>query len=288
MNRIKLGTLADLADLPEHAQEQTNPTCHDTTHGGKPSNHWMTQLQQGHASCLPPPESKATLEELEANFVEPRVSLFLPVHYQSRYAYPVLIWLHPPGGSEKHLETVMPQISERNFVGVSIAGSQPISAGEPHEATGFDWQPTADATERLVNQIAFLLQSLSRRFHIHSSRVFLAGLGSGGTMAYRAAFMRPEWFAGVASLNGGLPAGEQPLFNWRNCRSVPVFWAHGRRSRRFPEARLCHQLRLLHVAGFDVTLRQYPAVDELPGQVFGDLNRWMMGELAKMGTNVVV
>ena len=98
-------------------------------------------------------------------------------------------------------------------------------------------------------------------------------------MAFRLAFTNPEWFAGVASFGGSLPANLTPLSNWLQCRDLPVFWAQGRHSTRFPESNLCRQLRLLHIAGFDVTLRQYPAGNETSANAYDDFNRWIALDL---------
>ena len=49
------------------------------------------------------------------------------------------------------------------------------------------------------------------RFNIDHQRVFLAGFGGGGEMAFRVAFERPDLFAGVISINGQVPSGDSPL-----------------------------------------------------------------------------
>jgi hypothetical protein len=56
---------------------------------------------------------------------------------------------------------------------------------------------------------------------------------------------------------------------------MPIFWTHCRHHRRFAESTLARQLRLLHIAGFNVTLRQYPASHDCR-QILPDANRWIM------------
>jgi predicted esterase len=107
-------------------------------------------------------------------------------------------------------------------------------------------------------------------------------------MAYRMAFQMAGEFCGVGSFNGSLPVNLSPLVNLRHCRNVPVYWAHGRDSAVLTESSLCRQLRLLHVGGFDVTLRQYPCGDELVGQVFSDFNSWMMEQIATRSDSSIV
>ena len=78
------------------------------------------------------------------------------------------------------------------------------------------------------------------------------------------------------SINGPLPLDEAPLGDWSRCRQVPVFWAHGRDSREFDQEDLCQQLKLLHIAGFSVTLRQYPHDHLLCPKTMSDMNHWVM------------
>jgi hypothetical protein len=59
-------------------------------------------------------------------------------------------------------------------------------------------------------------------------------------------------------------------------RHLPSFIATARESLSYSEAVVCRDLRLMHVAGCTVALRQYPASDELTTQMLADLNRWVM------------
>ena len=209
-------------------------------------------------------------------------SVFLPSHFESRYQYPVLIWLHPAGADEHQLVDVLPAVSERNFIGASLRGSG-ISDD------GFHWPQTSDAIETVSNQVTELMEWIEWRFQINRDRVFVAGAGCGGTMAFRLAFRQPGLFSGAGSFNGCLPDSQNPLDNLCQCRNVPVFWVHTRESECLPESRLCCQLKLLHIAGFDVTLRQYPGGDELSGQLFSDFNTWMMEQIAaQSGSGIVL
>jgi phospholipase/carboxylesterase len=53
-----------------------------------------------------------------------------------------------------------------------------------------------------------------------------------------------------------------------------------RGSAGFDESDLCDQLKLLHVAGQDVELRQYPGTTEMPAKVLADVNRWIMNKIS--------
>ena len=235
MNRIKLGPLAKLA-------ESTPPDSPN-----------LAMVSDG----------TTPLEEIVPQPVAPAAcSWFIPLHFESHHAYPVILWMHAGRNNADQLNDVMPLISERNYVGVSVQGTEQLGCEQ------FGWLQSPDAIETTIHHVKQAIDSVAARFQIHPGRIFIAGRGTGGTMAFRVAFACPELFAGVASFNGSLPSNLNPLGNWRTCRRVPVFWAHGRKSDAFPESNLCHQLRLLHVGGFNVTLRQYPCADQLIDRLF--------------------
>ena len=56
-------------------------------------------------------------------------SVHLPEHYEARYAYPLVVWFHGDGSSEAELSTVMPNISDRNFIGLALRGNVACEVG---------------------------------------------------------------------------------------------------------------------------------------------------------------
>ena len=279
MNRMKMGPLAtpaDVGDLDQgskQGQSSHSPTANlpgdQVVKPGFPEN-WLGGQADADGGPLRPASAA------------PEVSFFIPVHYESGHSYPLVIWLHASGADQRQLSHVMPLIDERNYVGVSIRGTESLGNRR------FGWLQSADAIEISSNHVKYAMDAASARFNIDTSRIFLAGHGAGGTMAFRIAFEHPERFAGVGSFNGSLPSTLTPLQNWRSCRRVPVFWVHGRNSIELPENNLCHQLKLLHIAGFDVTLRQYPCSDQLADQVYPDFNRWIMEMISRSGDANIV
>jgi phospholipase/carboxylesterase len=197
-------------------------------------------------------------------------SLFVPMHYEKNYSYPLIVWLHSDGEASSEVHRILPQASMRNFVGV--APQSPIGNFE----AGYYWEQEPDTIEMAHDSVLAAIDSASERFNINANRIFIAGAGTGGTMAFRIAFERPELFAGVMSINGPIPDGQKPLQQWSESRNLPVFWAHSRQDEEFAQDTLCQQLRLLHIAGFSVTLRQYPSDDCLNPKTLSDMNKWVM------------
>lgn len=202
-------------------------------------------------------------------------SFFVPLHYESNYAYPLVVWLHGPQGDQSQLKQVMPHVSMRNYVGVA-PGYRANKPGLVDAAEMAPWQQTSDEIARSLECVLDVVEQAQERFHIARHRVFLAGLDCGGTMAIRLGLAAPEVFAGVVSLGGAFPTGNQPLANIERVRRLPIMIAHGRESDLYPVGQLCEDLRLVHAAGMSLTLRQYDCGHELTTQMLSDLDVWMM------------
>jgi len=199
-------------------------------------------------------------------------STFAPIHYEERYAYPLLVWLHGDAGSEQELRQIMPLVSMRNYVAIAPRGSRP----DKQIRGRFDWNQSADSIECAESRIADSITVAQRRFNIHPKRIFVVGRDSGGTMAMRVAWNNPSRYAGVAALHGPLPNHQSPLRRVNELRQLPCLLTTSRDSDLYPETRVCDDLRLLHTAGCKVTLRHYPGPDGVTDIMLSDLNNWLM------------
>lgn len=231
-------------------------------------------------SAVPsPPQSSASLQARPARSQAATLSrqdcshaLLAPLHYEANYAYPLLVWLHGEGGSERELAQVMPLVSLRNYVSLAVRGPE-------SQQQGYGWPQTADSIETAELRIAEAVAAAQRRFNVHAERIFLAGYGSGGTMAIRLALRRPDLYAGAASIGGSFPEGHAPLARLAQARQTKLLIAHPRDSVSYPIKRVCQELSLFHSAGMCVTLRQYPCPDELTTQMLHDLDVWLMEQV---------
>ena len=221
---------------------------------------------------------------------EQATSVFVPMHYEKNYRYPLVVWLHsdaedrqgadsetvPPAtacGSSSEIHKLMPLVSMRNYVAIAPNVQLPSDSSNDRKLA---WPQTSQSIDLTHTAVIKSIETAMTRFNINSDRIFLGGCGSGGTMAFRIAMERPELFAGAMSVNGPMPELLSPLANWEACRNLPVFWTQGRGSTGFDSATLCRQLKLLHVAGFALTLRQYPSNSSLFEKLLQDMNRWIM------------
>jgi phospholipase/carboxylesterase len=219
----------------------------------------------------------------------PPFSLFAPLHYERRYAYPLLVWLHGEGGSERELRQLMPHVSVRNYVAVAVRGGSAI--GEVRrERMGrtYTWEQSPRATGEAAERVQQCIDVAQQRFNVHPERVFVAGNGRGGTMALRLALQYPEWFAGAVSLGGPMPTGNAPLGRVKSARGLPLMLASCRESDEYPPARVADDLRLLHAAGFSLALRQYPGEHELTTVMLADMDRWLMEQVCPSTANAAL
>lgn len=205
----------------------------------------------------------------EAPSSYPAAAAFAPMGYEASYDYPLIVWLHGNDADECSLPAVMQHVSVRNFVAVAPRGVACTGSN-----AGWD---QSDATIAAAEDAVFTaIESARERFNLHPRRVFLAGVGAGGTMAMRLGLLQPERFAGVASLDGPLPTGQTPLGRVNELRQLPLLLSAGRQSPAYPESRVCRDLSLLHSAGCRVAIRQYPGDEDLTDTMLADLNRWAM------------
>lgn len=232
--------------------------------------------------CLPLPRpSQAAAQSSVGTAVWQRegelsCSLFMPLHYERNYAYPLLVWLHGPGEDEQQLKRIMPLVSMRNYVAVAPRGL-PRRSGA---GACWSWPASPQRASEIEQQIARGIAIACCKANIARNRIFLAGFGAGGTAALRVALLSPRRFAGVLSLCGGFPQGGNPLARLPHVRRLPVFLACGQYGRGYAIAGACRDLRLLHSAGMTLSLRVYPCGDEISSLMLPDMDRWMMEQIS--------
>jgi phospholipase/carboxylesterase len=219
--------------------------------------------------------TEAELPPAPASDAESSHRIFTPLHYERNYAYPLIVWLHGPHDDEEQVTQVMPLVSLRNYVGVGPRGTL-AAAGL---ADGYSWSQNGRHIMLAEQRVMAAVAAARRWLNIAPSRIYLAGYGCGGTMAFRIALNQPSAFAGVLSLGGAFPTTLRPLCHLHAARRLKILLISGRDSRQYSAAQVCDNLRLLHSAGMSISLRQYPCGDDLTTQMFSDMDRWIMEEL---------
>ena len=231
--------------------------------------------QTGSLDKLHPPEHK--LQVADDSYLEQQVCLFGPERYEPRYEYPLIVWLHSCHSSEQELESVMPELSMQNYVACAPRGTL---ACDP-EGKLFRWGQSA-ATTAIAEEIVFeTIELASRQFSVANNRIFLAGFGGGGSMAWRIALRYPQRFAGVISICGDFPHRNQPLMNLAAARYLDTLWMYGADSAQCGVKHVCESLPVLHSACLRAELRQYPCGDDLLSNMLVDMNNWVMERVTR-------
>jgi phospholipase/carboxylesterase len=198
-------------------------------------------------------------------------AIALPDVYEPGYSYPLLIWFHDAGDREETIFEVLPQISERNYLALAIRGN--LSVGE-QRAT---WSVAETGAAALLDKLEEAVNRMADQFSIHRERVYLAGVGSGGTAALELLLQRPEAFAGAASLGGAFPQLAHPLAKFRGLRGRRVLLATSLDCPNVKVTDLVNSGRMLYSAGVQVGTRIYQQPGGVPTpRMFRDLDAWIM------------
>ena len=242
-------------------------------------------------------------------------SWFVPRRYEPNYPYPLLVLLHGRGGDDRQMVRAMPALSWRNYVAVSIRGSEPTPRREG--LIGYSWgAPFARPDRAAIAQnqaatvsgdssshvppvsVAVKLQKLlhgpvdpitaledavfdavrqtRRALHVHSERIYLVGCGEGAAVAYRLGLSFPERFAGVVAINGWLPSDFRPLGRVKECRDLRLLVVHGEWNGRAPIEAARRDVATFRTAGMKVAFHSYPCSHRLAPPMLNDVDSWLI------------
>lgn len=202
------------------------------------------------------------------------VSLFLPQAYEPRYPYPLLVFLHGYGEKEMQWIDVVPSLSRRNYICIGLRGLQPVARRDGE--TGYCWGRNRRCDSVLEDYVLTAIRETMRVCHIHSERIFLAGICEGASIAYQIGLSFPEKFAGMIALNGFLPQGPLPLAGLRDGRHLRVLIGHGIANPKVPRHKAVEAHRLLYAAGLQVDMRLYPTDHRLHPTMLRDVDHWLI------------
>ena len=210
--------------------------------------------------------------------------LFAPMHYEPNYAYPLLVWLHGTNGDERQIMQIMPVVSMRNYVAVAPRGlpvEQPtspaaldlsVSAILQRPKEQYDWVSLADNLATIEQRIFDCITVAREQCNVAPHRIFIAGFGTGGTVALRLAMLYPEHFVGAASFGGEIPPGNRIFPSWQMTHPLSVLLGVDESA---PD-HTCQMMELFHTAGLTANVCEYPDTKTLTPTMLNDLNRWMM------------
>ncbi len=205
--------------------------------------------------------------------------LFVPEHYESGYDYPLVVWLHSDASCELELDNVMMALSSRNYVAIAPRANQKCRGNDRRFCWGGSNHDYAVAEDLVWDSVHAVSSSLA----INPRKIFLAGFGSGGTMAQWIGLKHAKQIAGVISLSGSFPATSKVLSNWKLARNLQVFFAQRQGSSLCSDEELLHAVRISHQSGLGYKFFQLRSeqddcfeANELDSTMLEAANRFMM------------
>ena len=203
--------------------------------------------------------------------------LYVPDRYEPKYAYPLLVWLHGSGESERQLNRLMPQISQQNYLGLSLRGQAPAVDGLPG---GYSWSLTTAERMAFEEELELTIKRIGSVYNFHTERIYLAGFGDGADLAYQMLMHRPEWFAGAALFGSDSQKRKTSLVHYRHLQGKRILFGTGTRDARVEKRELLETSRLLHLAGLQVSFQFYDAGHELQPRMLRDIDHWVMSSIS--------
>jgi phospholipase/carboxylesterase len=207
------------------------------------------------------------------------VRTYTPTGYEPNYAYPLIVLLHGQGGSDQQVMRYAPKICRRNNLYISVRG--PVELQRDDDGLpSYGWGRPGEHDETIERHIIKAIEHTRRDFHVHSERIYLAGIHEGAAVAYRIGLAMADKIAGVISINGSMPRpSDGPLFRNPDIKNLRVMIAHGAANERVPLETARRDYLALYGAGCDVMLNTYPATHRVHANMFRDINRWVVSNI---------
>jgi phospholipase/carboxylesterase len=222
------------------------------------------------------PEEGFYSAPLPQNKSLPPVRWFVPTGYEPNYAYPLIVFFHGHGGSDEQAIRLAPRISRRNYIFMSIRGPETLETRDDDGLHAYGWGSVEQEAANEDYALKAIAQTC-RKYHIHTERVYLAGINDGARIAYKLALKSPEKFAGLIAINAQFPRPEEgPLFHGEKIQHMRMLLAHGAANEAIPLEQARRDFLALYGAGVDVTLNTYPATTAIHPNMLLDINRWMV------------
>jgi phospholipase/carboxylesterase len=217
-------------------------------------------------------ESRNRLSEVSPFDLPAPYAIFYPKHFEPRYAYPLLIWLHSPDSSEFEVNEVAPAVSFRNYIAIGLRGTE-VSR---QRKQCFRWSTSQYGRMLSEETVMMAIQLATQDLHINRSQIFLGGYGLGGSIAQWVGLRNPNEIAGVISINGPIPDKPQLLASWRIAKSLPVMFMYGESSTLCSTDAVSEAIHFTHRSCLNYQFCQFNCGDDLDVSMTTMMDRFMM------------
>ena len=170
-------------------------------------------------------------------------TLFVPEKYDPESRWPLVLALHPAGGTGQNYINAWTRFEQAHGYFV-LAPTSPPARGEGH--AGWDEQ----ATRQIVNRA---LRDVRESFNIDPNRIYVDGASMGGIAAWHYGLATPDLFAGLVCRAGAVNPDSR--FILANAFALPVYIIHGLKDTIIPLEAIKPVRDELVQMGYDVTYR---------------------------------
>ncbi len=208
--------------------------------------------------------------------------IFMPEGYEPNYAYPLVIWFHSCASSEWELDGVASSLSLRNYVAMALRGNR-----RDHAVRNlYGWQVTETGVSQVEEMLFEAIDGLKARVQLNGRAIFLAGYGSGATMAQAIGLRYPQQFAGVIAIEGSIPRLPRMLTQWEAVRKLPIVSMHGQSESSEMTSEAIEFLRFAQMAHLNAYPAIFPGAQGLDSTMLRIADRFMMQRVRGESVNL--
>jgi poly(3-hydroxybutyrate) depolymerase len=181
--------------------------------------------------------------------------LYIPEGYDGKRAWPVVVLLHGVMGDEKYYfsglfdpEVIQGEAERRGYILASVHGGGRFG--------GYAGRGQEDALE--------VMKAVTRNYQIDPNRVFLTGHSMGAAGAWLIASSKPETFAAIAPVSGGVPLqGSEQAALLAKLKDMPALVIHGAKDGIVPVESSRKAVEAAKKAGVKVIFQEMPEANHL-------------------------
>jgi predicted esterase len=162
--------------------------------------------------------------------------LHLPVGYDPKQSYTLVIALHGVGGTAEKFSSIWKYFGKSEVIFAAPEAPYPYSDME----LGFSWQPDVpymgtemqSAYKQLTDYVLDLKKKLSAEYNIRET--WLLGFSQGAYMGYMLALKNPASFSGLVACGGGLVKDVFTDEDYKAAKELKVIISHGKKDNVVP------------------------------------------------------
>ncbi|MCI0515892.1 hypothetical protein L0128_21980 [candidate division KSB1 bacterium] len=209
----------------------------------------------------------------------------LPVAFNSKRRYPLLIVLHGNGGSGENMLAAFNEVTVDDFILAAPQGPYLRTDLQSGHGQNFSWEIQVK-DEALWQRgdplsVAYILEvarTLAEQYPVNG--IYLLGHSQGAAYAYTTGIKNPEIFKGILALAGMLPPTDSSstlltLADLQTAKKAPILIAHGQQDQAINIEISVQAQQKLKSYDYDVTFIRFEGGHSMPANVLNLAVAWI-------------